>query len=93
MCSNCLLNLIIQGKIGGYGRREEGRKQLMVDLKEGRRYWKMYVAVSGNLLWKTLQKCHTAEHAMLLNRIFPCVVLKTPDIIIRHFGCYARSSI
>jgi len=53
--SNCLLNLIIQGKIGGYGRRGEGRKQLLYDLKEGRRYWKMYVALPGNLLWKTTE--------------------------------------
>jgi len=93
LCSNCLLNLIIQGKIGGYGRRGGGRKQLLDDLKEGRRYWKMYVAVSGNLLWKTLQKCRKREYAVLMNRIFPCVVLKTPDIIMQHCGCYARSSI
>jgi hypothetical protein len=46
MRSNCLLNLIIQGKIGGYGRRERGRMQLLDDLKEGKRYWKVYVALS-----------------------------------------------
>jgi len=49
MRSNCLLNLIIQGKIGGYGRRGRGRKQLLDDLKEGRRCWKMYVTLSGEL--------------------------------------------
>jgi hypothetical protein len=51
---NCLLNLIIQGKIGGYGIRGRGRMQLLDDLKEGRRYWKVYVALSGELLWKRL---------------------------------------
>jgi hypothetical protein len=50
MCSNCLLNLIIQRKIGGYGRGGRGRKQLLDDLQEGRRYWKMYVALSGEVV-------------------------------------------
>jgi hypothetical protein len=49
MRSNCLLNRIIEGTVGGYGRRRRGRKQLLDDLKEGRRYWKMYVALSGEL--------------------------------------------
>jgi hypothetical protein len=49
MRSNCLLNLFIQRKIGGYGRRGRGHKQLLDDLKEGRRYWKMDVALSGEL--------------------------------------------
>jgi len=40
MRSNCLLNLIFQRKIG-HGRRGRGCKQLLDDLKEGRRYWKM----------------------------------------------------
>jgi hypothetical protein len=47
MHSNCLLNLVIQEKIGEYGRRGRGRKQLLNDLKKGRRYWKVYVALSG----------------------------------------------
>jgi hypothetical protein len=49
MCSNCILNRIIGGKVGGYGKRGRGRKQLLDDLKEGSRYWKMYVALSGEL--------------------------------------------
>lgn len=89
---NCLLNLIIQGKIGGYGRRGRGRMQLLDDLKEGRRYWKVYVALSGEFALEEANDEKT-DYAMVTNRIFPFVVLKTPDIIMRHCVCCVRISI
>jgi hypothetical protein len=39
--SNCLLNHVIEGKIEQARRRERRRKQLLVDLKETRRYWSL----------------------------------------------------
>jgi hypothetical protein len=42
---NCLLKHVIEGKLGGRiemtGRRGRRRKQLLDDLKEERRYWKL----------------------------------------------------
>jgi hypothetical protein len=38
---NFLLSHIIEGKIRGTRRRERRRKQLLDDLKEARRYWKL----------------------------------------------------
>jgi hypothetical protein len=38
---NCLLSHIIEGKIIGTRRRGRRRKQLLDDLKEARRYWKL----------------------------------------------------
>jgi hypothetical protein len=87
MRSNCLLNLIIQGKIGRYGREGRGRKQLLDDFKEGRIYWKVYFALSGEMLWKKLMTFRKTDYATVKYRIFPCVVLKTPDIIMRHCAC------
>ena len=39
---NCLLKLVIEGKIEGTGRRGRGHAQLLDDLEEIRRYWKLY---------------------------------------------------
>jgi hypothetical protein len=38
---NCLIKHIIEGKILGTRRRERRRTQLLDDLKETRRYWKL----------------------------------------------------
>jgi hypothetical protein len=38
---NCLLSHIIEGKTIGTRRRGRRRKQLLDDLKEARRYWKL----------------------------------------------------
>jgi hypothetical protein len=38
---NCVLSHIIEGKIIGTRRRGSRRKQLLDDLKEARRYWKL----------------------------------------------------
>jgi hypothetical protein len=42
---NCLLKHVIEGKLEGRtemtGRRERRRKQLLDDLRENRRYWKL----------------------------------------------------
>jgi hypothetical protein len=54
---NCLLKHVIEGKIegrtemmGGRGRR---RKQLLDDLKENRRYWKLKEEALDHTLWRT----------------------------------------
>jgi hypothetical protein len=41
MRRNCLLKHIIEGKIGGTRRRGRRAKQLLDDLKEARRNWKL----------------------------------------------------
>jgi hypothetical protein len=56
LCSNCLLKHVIEGKIerievvGKWGRR---RKQLVVDLKEKRGYWKFKDEVLDHTPWRT----------------------------------------
>jgi hypothetical protein len=54
---NCLLKHVIEGKLegrievtGGQGRR---RKQLMDDLKETNRYWKLKEEALDRTLWRT----------------------------------------
>jgi hypothetical protein len=49
----CLLKHIIEGKIRGTRRRGRRRKQLMDDLKEGRRCWKLKEEAQDRTLWRT----------------------------------------
>jgi hypothetical protein len=53
---NCLLKYIIEGKIGGTRRRGRRRKQLLDDLKEARRYWKLKEEAQDRTLWRTVWK-------------------------------------
>jgi hypothetical protein len=54
---NCLLKHAIEGKIEGRiemtGRRGRKRKQLLDDLKEKRRYWKLKEEVLDRTVWRT----------------------------------------
>jgi hypothetical protein len=54
---NCLLKHAIEGKLEGRiemtGRREKSRKQLLDDLKEKRRYWKLKEEALDRTLWRT----------------------------------------
>jgi hypothetical protein len=50
---NCLLKHINEGKITGTRRRERRRKQLLDDLKEARRYWKLKEEAQDRTLWRT----------------------------------------
>jgi hypothetical protein len=54
---NCLLKHVIEGKIEGRinvtGRRVRRRKQLLDDLKEKRRYWKLKEEELDRILWRT----------------------------------------
>jgi hypothetical protein len=50
---NCLLSHNIEGKIRGTRRRGRRRKQLLGDLKEARRYWKLKEEAQDRTLWKT----------------------------------------
>jgi hypothetical protein len=50
---NCLLRYIIEGKIRGIRRRGRRRKQLLDDLKEARRYWKLKEEAQDRTLWRT----------------------------------------
>jgi hypothetical protein len=54
---NCLLKHVIEGKVEGRtemtGRRGRRRKQLLDDLKETRRYWKLKEAALNRTLWRT----------------------------------------
>ena len=57
LCRNCLLKHIIEGKIEGRievtGRRERRHKQVVEDLRETRRYWKLKEETLAHTLWKT----------------------------------------
>jgi hypothetical protein len=50
---NCLLKHIIQGNIMRTRWRERRRKQLLDDLKETRRYWKLKKEAQDRTLWRT----------------------------------------
>jgi hypothetical protein len=54
---NCLLKHVMLGKIEGRievtGRRERRRKQLLDDVKEKRRYWKLKEEALDRTLWRT----------------------------------------
>jgi hypothetical protein len=54
---NCLEKHVIEGKIEGRievtGRRGRRRKQLLDDLKEKRRYWKLKEEVLDRTVWRT----------------------------------------
>jgi hypothetical protein len=50
---NCLLSHINEGKIMGTRRRGRRRKQLLDDLKEARRYWKLKQEAQVRTLWRT----------------------------------------
>jgi hypothetical protein len=54
---NCLLKHVIEGKLEGRiemtGRRGRLRKQLLDDLKEKRRYWKLKEEALDRTLWRT----------------------------------------
>jgi hypothetical protein len=50
---NCLLSHIIEGKIIGTRRRGRRRKQLLDDLKEARRYWKLKEEARVRNFWRT----------------------------------------
>jgi hypothetical protein len=54
---NCLLKPVIEGKISGRlemtRRRGRRRKQLLNDLKETRRYWKLKEEELDHTLWRT----------------------------------------
>jgi hypothetical protein len=54
---NCLLKQVIEGKLEGRiemtGRRGTRRKQLLDDLKEKRRYWKLKEEALDHTLWRT----------------------------------------
>jgi hypothetical protein len=54
---NCLLKAVIEGKlerrIEVTGRRERRRKQLLDDLKEKRRYWKLKGKALDKTLWRS----------------------------------------
>ena len=49
---NCLLRHVIEGKIEGTGRRGRRHKQLMVDIKELRRCWKLKEKTLARALWR-----------------------------------------
>jgi hypothetical protein len=55
--TNCLLKHVIEGKLEGRiemkWRRGRRRKQLLDDLKEKRRYWKLKEEALDRTLWRT----------------------------------------
>jgi hypothetical protein len=50
---NCLLKHVIEGKLEMTERRGRRRKQLLDDLKEKGRYWKLKEEALDRTLWRT----------------------------------------
>jgi hypothetical protein len=50
---NCLIKHIIEGNILGTRRRGRRRMQLLYDLKESRKYWKLKEEAQDRTLWRT----------------------------------------
>jgi hypothetical protein len=50
---NRLIKHIIEGKIEGTGRRGRGRKQLLDDHKENKRYWNLKENALCRIIWRT----------------------------------------
>ena len=50
---NCLLKQVTEGRIEGMGRRGSGRKKLLDDVKETRRYWKSKEEALDRTVWRT----------------------------------------
>jgi hypothetical protein len=53
LCRNCLLSHTIEGKIIGTRRRGRRCKQLLDDLKEARRSWKLKEEARDHTFWRT----------------------------------------
>jgi hypothetical protein len=53
LCRNYLLSHVIEGKIIGTRRPGRRRKQLLDDLKEAIRYWKLKEEAQDRTLWRT----------------------------------------
>jgi len=49
---NCLLKCIVEGRIEGMGRRGRRWKQLLNDLAETRRYWKLKEEALDHTPWR-----------------------------------------
>jgi hypothetical protein len=67
---NCLLKHIIEGKIRGTRRRGRRCKQLLDDLKEARRYWKLKEEAQDRTLWRTQSgkdwTCRKTDYCLIL---------------------------
>ena len=50
---NCLLKLVVEGKIEGTGRRGREHAQLLGELEEIRRCWKLKEGALDRALWRT----------------------------------------
>jgi len=64
LCKNCLLERIIEGKIEGrievQGRRGRRNRQVLDELRETRRYWKLNeeaLALGGELALEEIMDC------------------------------------
>jgi hypothetical protein len=51
---NSILRHVIEGKLDSIGIRRRRRKQLLDNLKETRRYWKLKEEALDSPLWRTL---------------------------------------
>ena len=63
LCRNCLLKHVTEGKTEGRtevtGTQGKGRKQLLDNLKEERRYWEVKKETLDRALWRT--RCGRAD--------------------------------
>jgi hypothetical protein len=73
LCRNCLLKHVTEGKLDRRIQmtRRQGRrcKQVLDDLKEKSRYWKLIkealeCTMWENSVWKRLQTCHKTDYRM-----------------------------
>jgi hypothetical protein len=75
----------MEGKIEVTGRRVRRRKQLLDDLKEKKRYWKLKEEALDrthpmeNSLWKRLRTCRKTDYRMNQNIVDKGVLLNMHD--------------
>ena len=66
---NCLLQLVIERKRNETRGRGRRRKQILDDLEEKRRYWKLRKRTGSycleNSLWTTLGTCRKTDYVMM----------------------------
>jgi hypothetical protein len=85
---NCLVKHVIEGKLEGRiemtGRRGRRRKQLLDDLKERRRYWKVKEEALDRTIWRTwLWTCRKTDCVMMM--IMMTMMMRMTMIPIRGF--------
>ena len=100
LCRNCLLKLVIVGKLVRAVRRGRRRKQLLDDRKDRRGYWKLKEEALDRTLWRTrLEEAidFSSDCVITLLHVgesitWSCFGLSDPPrAVLSQSGCYVSS--